>query len=144
MLTHLVVSLIYTILGGSGVDILGKTNRSHITSFCNGRMVLCLRSNVVNLSENAMCMTVWLYQRDYTANFYRDLHGVYKEIRVRGFQIYGDCLLQEIPEILKSPHSHFHFNICGEFDVQDAYYGDTPHYSEVSIIRPGCSRLLGF
>ena len=42
--------------------------------------------------------------------------GVYREIRVRGFQIYGDCPLPKILVILKSPHSHFHCNICGEFD----------------------------
>ena len=28
----------------------------------------------------------------YTANVCRDLRGVYREIRVRGFQIYGDCM----------------------------------------------------
>ena len=28
----------------------------------------------------------------YTANVYRDLQGLYGEIRVRGFQIYGDCM----------------------------------------------------
>ena len=40
-----------------------------------------------------------------TANVYRDLQGLYREIRVRGFQIYGDCMLLAIPVILKSPHS---------------------------------------
>jgi hypothetical protein len=34
----------------------------------------------------------------YTANVYRDLRVLYKEIRVRGFQIYGDCMLPTIPE----------------------------------------------
>ena len=33
----------------------------------------------------------------YTANLYRGLQGVYGEIRVRGFQIYGDCMLLTIP-----------------------------------------------
>ena len=28
----------------------------------------------------------------YTANVCRDLRGVYREIGVRGFQIYGDCM----------------------------------------------------
>ena len=28
----------------------------------------------------------------YTANVYRDLQGLYGEIQVRGFQIYGDCM----------------------------------------------------
>ena len=27
----------------------------------------------------------------YTANVYRNLQVLYREIRVRGFQIYGDC-----------------------------------------------------
>jgi hypothetical protein len=62
-------------------------------------------------------------QSDYTANVYRDLQSVYREIRVRGFQIYGDCLLPKIPVILKSPHSHFHCNICGEFDFTEILWG---------------------
>ena len=28
----------------------------------------------------------------YTANVYRGLQGLYGEIKVRGFQIYGDCM----------------------------------------------------
>ena len=51
----------------------------------------------------------------YTANVYRDLQGVYREIRVPGFQIYGDCPLPKIHVILKFPHSHFHCNNCGGF-----------------------------
>ena len=52
----------------------------------------------------------------YTANVCRDLRGVYREIRVRGFQIYGDCMLPTIPVVLKPPYSDFHCNICREFD----------------------------
>ena len=59
----------------------------------------------------------------YTANVYWDLQGVYREIRVQGFQIYGDCPLPKIPVILKSPHSHFHCNICGEFDFTGILWG---------------------
>ena len=47
----------------------------------------------------------------YTANVYRDLKGLYREIRVRGFKIYGDCMLLAIPVVLKSPRSDFHCNI---------------------------------
>ena len=50
-------------------------------------------------------------------NVYMDLQGVYREIRMRGFQIFGDCLLPKISVILKSPHPHFYCNICGEFYV---------------------------
>ena len=35
----------------------------------------------------------------YTANVYRGLRGFYGEIRVRGFQIYGDCMLPAFPAI---------------------------------------------
>ena len=56
--------------------------------------------------------------RRYTANVYRD-----REIRVRGFQIYVDCQLPKIPVILKFPHSHFHCNICGEFDFTGILWG---------------------
>jgi hypothetical protein len=52
----------------------------------------------------------------YTANVYRVLQGLCREIRVRGFQIYGDCLLPTIPVIFKSLHSDFHCNICRGFD----------------------------
>ncbi len=40
----------------------------------------------------------------YTANVYSNLQGVYGEIRVQGFQIYGDCMLPVIPVI-----SHFKY-----------------------------------
>ena len=33
----------------------------------------------------------------YTANVYRDLRVLYREIRMRGFQIYGDYILPTIP-----------------------------------------------
>ena len=33
----------------------------------------------------------------YTANVYRGLQGLYGEIWVRGFQIYGDCMYIRIP-----------------------------------------------
>jgi hypothetical protein len=59
----------------------------------------------------------------YTANVYRDLRVVYREIRVRGFQIYGDCMLPTIPVILKSPYSDFHCNICREFDFTGILWG---------------------
>ena len=60
---------------------------------------------------------------NYTANVCRDLRGVYREIRVRGFQIYGDCMLPTIPVILKSPYSDFHCNICREFDFTGILWG---------------------
>jgi hypothetical protein len=59
----------------------------------------------------------------YTANVYRDLRVVYREIRVRGFQIYGDCMLTTIPVILKSPYFDFHCNICREFDFTGILWG---------------------
>ena len=37
----------------------------------------------------------------YTANVYRDLRGVYGEIRMRGFQIYRDCMLPTIRVIFE-------------------------------------------
>ena len=38
----------------------------------------------------------------HTANVCRDLRGVYREIRVQGFQIYRDCRLPTIPAIFFS------------------------------------------
>ena len=42
---------------------------------------------------------------------------------MRGFQIYGDCMLPAIPVILKSPYSDFHCNICREFDFTGILWG---------------------
>ena len=58
-----------------------------------------------------------------TANVYRDLQGLYREIRVQGFQIYGDCMFLAIPVILKSPRSDFHCNIWREFDFTGILWG---------------------
>ena len=33
----------------------------------------------------------------YTANVYRELQGLYREIGVQGFQIYGDCMYTRNP-----------------------------------------------
>ena len=41
---------------------------------------------------------------------------MYREIRLWRYHIYEDCPLPRVPVILKSPHSHFHCNICREFD----------------------------
>ena len=47
--------------------------------------------------------TSFLYnkeRKEYTANVYRDLRVLYREIRVQGFQLYGDCMLSTIPAII--------------------------------------------
>ena len=51
----------------------------------------------------------------YTANVYRELQGLYREIRVQGFQIYGDCMYIRNPCNFEIPDSYFHCNICREF-----------------------------
>ena len=71
----------------------------------------------------SVLINVTLFIMVYTANVYRDLRVVYREIRVRGFQIYGDCMLPTIPVILKSPYSDFHCNICREFDFTGILWG---------------------
>ena len=45
----------------------------------------------------------------HTANVYRDLRILYMEIRVRGFQIYGDCMLPTIPVIFEISTSYVDF-----------------------------------
>ena len=45
------------------------------------------------LWKNLFNLSFFLQLRgNYTANVCRDLWGVYREIGVRGFQIYGDCM----------------------------------------------------
>ena len=59
----------------------------------------------------------------YTANVYRELQGLCREIRVQGFQIYGDCMYTRNPCNLKYPHSDFYCNICREFDFAGILQG---------------------
>ena len=48
--------------------------------------------------NNKKKLTGWVTPTvKYTANVYRDLQVLYREIRVRGFQIYGDYMLPTIP-----------------------------------------------
>ena len=46
-----------------------------------------------------MALQIWLSL--YTANDYRGLQGLYGEIGVWRFQIYGDCMLPAIPVIFE-------------------------------------------
>ena len=57
----------------------------------------------------------------YTANVYRDLHGLCGD-----FKFVGIACISAIPVILKSPHYDFHVKIVGILTLQ-GYYGDTPH-----------------
>jgi len=42
-----------------------------------------------------------IFKLTYNTNVYRELRGVYGEIRVQEFQIYGDCMLPAIPVIFE-------------------------------------------
>ena len=48
-------------------------------------------------------------------NVYRYFRVLYREIRVRGFQIYGDCMLPTIPAIIICKVKKFPNNFCGSF-----------------------------
>ena len=92
----------------------------------------------------------------YTANVCRDLQGLYREIRVRGFQIYGDCMYTCNPCNFWSKSKkvwtfyintllrffEFPYNFWGDFrrtcNPRDNYmhftgyvlrHGDPPHFS---------------
>ena len=93
--------------------------------------------------------------RRYTANVCRDLQGLYGEIGVRGFQIYGDCMYTRNPCNFWSKSKKvwtfyiytllrffkFPYNFCGDFrrtcNPRDNYmhftgyvlrHGDPPHF----------------
>ena len=52
-----------------------------------------LSNNVkVRLMKLLYFNVLYVITSTYTANVYRRLQGLYGEIRVRGFQIYGDCM----------------------------------------------------
>ena len=52
----------------------------------------------------------------YSANVYRELQGLYREIGVQGFQIYGDCMYTRNSCNFEISHSDFHCDICRECD----------------------------
>ena len=73
----------------------------------------------------------------YTANVYRELQGLYREIRVQGFQIYGDCMYTRNPCNFQIPHSYFHCNICREFDFTGILQG----FPALDVGKP-CNNLI--
>ena len=79
--------------------------------------------------RRAMFRVLGMYNFAHTANVYRDLRVLYREIWVRGFQIYGDCMLPTIPakisckvkkkerkfSVLFKSFFKFPNNFCGDF-----------------------------
>ena len=57
----------------------------------------------------------------YTANVCRDLQGLYREIGVLGFQIYGDCMLPVIPVIS-------HFRYTSKYCMEKMMYALHPYF----------------
>ena len=53
-----------------------------------------------------------------TANVYRGLQDLYREIRVRDLKFMGIACISAIPVILKPSHSDFHCKNCKELLVQ--------------------------
>ena len=74
---------------------------------------------------------------DYTANVYRELQGLYREIGVQEFQIYGDCMYTRNPCNFEIPHSYFHCNICREFDFTGILQG----FPALDVGKP-CNNLI--
>jgi hypothetical protein len=102
------------------------------------------QTTFVMLEISKACFMCLKRAQTYTANVYRDLRGVYREIRVRGFQIYGDCMLPTIPVILKSPYSDFHCNICRDFDFTGILWGyPTSDVGKSCIIYSGVPNKRG-
>ena len=52
----------------------------------------------------------------YTANVYRELQGLYREIGVQGFQIYGDCMYTPNPCNFEISTLWFPCKNCRNFD----------------------------
>ena len=73
----------------------------------------------------------------YTANVYRELQGLYREIWVQEFQIYGDCMYTHNPSNFEIPHSYFHCNICREFDFTGILWG----FPALDVGKP-CNNLI--
>jgi hypothetical protein len=48
--------------------------------------------NIENKDTTILDINQYSFLRNYTANVYRELQGLYREIGVQGFQIYGDCM----------------------------------------------------
>ena len=81
------------------------------------------REEKVLLSQKGALIDRNFQRVPYTANVYRVLQGLYSEIGVQGFQIYGDCIYTPNPCNFEIPHSYFHCNICREFDFTGILQG---------------------
>ena len=67
-----------------------------------------------------------MQQIDYTANVYRELQGLYREIGVQGFQIYGDCMCTGNPCNFQN-HTLISIVIFEGNLILQGYYGDSLH-----------------
>ena len=72
-----------------------------------------------------------------TANVCRELQGLYREIGVQGFPIYGDCMYTHNPCNFEIPHSYFHCNICRKFDFKGILRG----FPALDVGKP-CNNLI--
>ena len=61
----------------------------------------------------------------YTANVYRELQGLCREIRVQGFQILGDCMWTRNPCNLKYIHTLISIVIFAGNLILQGYYRDS-------------------
>ena len=73
----------------------------------------------------------------YTANVYMELQGLYSEIGVQGFQIYGDCMYTRNPCNFEIPHSYFHCSICRKYDFTGILRG----FPALDVGKP-CNNLI--
>ena len=67
------------------INILHSVSRKTLLFYCN----IAFENGILTINKG------------YTANVYKGLQCLYEEIGVRGFQIYGYCMLLAIPGILK-------------------------------------------
>ena len=59
---------------------------------CFSLIQLAVESRDLSPAENKITDVT-----SYTGNVYRELQGLYREIGVQGFQIYGDCMYTRNP-----------------------------------------------
>ena len=74
---------------------------------------------------------------NYTANVYRELQGLYSEIGVQGFQIYGDCMYTRNPCNIEISTLLFPCKNCRDFDFTGILWG----YPTINVGK-SCNKII--
>ena len=101
------------------------------------KFLTCFLLNELLAFFDGNCLAVLLLQCNLHCKCLQGITGTYREIGVREFQIYGDCMYTRNPCNFEIPHSYFHCNICREFDFTGILWG----FPALDVGKP-CNNLI--